>query len=176
MSLLSYYKEQSMTVKRIVILHSHQSVQGEYIEHGRDTEYPLRLQTCLKHKYPNKAENIPRLCLFCSYWEKAQVLIPRLLVQEGVLSPGKKMSTPGIRLNNQCHYPAQTCLAVANTYLVVARATIDRTIIPGQEWNLCLSTALSANYGVHLAGSTLAIACTTWRCTTRRRHEAQRPG
>ena len=57
---------------------------------------------------------------------------------------------------------------MANTYLIVARATINGAIIPGQERDLRLSTALSANYGVHLAWSALAMACTTWGCAASR--------
>ena len=57
---------------------------------------------------------------------------------------------------------------MANTYLVVARATIDGTIILGQEWNLSLSATVSANYRVHLAWSTLTMACTACGRTTSR--------
>ena len=76
------------------------------------------------------------------------------------------MLTPGIGLNNRCSYRWQVYLAVADTYLIIARATIDWAVILGQEWNLGLSTAIGANYRVHLAWSTLALACTARRCTT----------
>ena len=58
------------------------------------------------------------------------------------------------------------CLAVANTYLIVARATINGAIILGQERNLGLCTAISTNYRVHLAWSTLTMTCASWGCTT----------
>jgi hypothetical protein len=40
--------------------------------------------------------------------------------------------------------------------LVVAGAAIDGAIILGQEWHLCLGTALGADDRVHFAGRTLA--------------------
>ncbi len=62
------------------------------------------------------------------------------------------------------------------TYSVIAGATVDRAVILGQEWHLCLSTALSANNGVHLSWSAfgsstrtarrIATCCTTGRTTT----------
>src|SRR5690348_3315926 len=74
-----------------------------------------------------------------------------VFVQEGLLSPRERMSTPRIQIS-VCW---RTCLALADTYLIIARATINGAIILGQEWNLSLTAALCANYRVHLAWCTL---------------------
>ncbi|GAC1390922.1 MAG: hypothetical protein NVS4B11_18480 [Ktedonobacteraceae bacterium] len=49
------------------------------------------------------------------------------------------------------------------TYLIIAGATIDRAIILGQEWDLRLRTALSANNCVHLSWSTFRSSTHTAR-------------
>ena len=51
-------------------------------------------------------------------------------------------------------------LAASDAHFVEARAAIDRAIILGQEWNLSLYAALSADDGMHLAGCAFgAAAC-----------------
>lgn len=167
MSLLSYYKVQSVTVKRMWAYTATSLYQENALSAGEILSVYCKF--FWKYKYPNKAECMPRLCLCFTCYKMAQVLMSvntPALVQEGIHSPERRMVMSGIRLNILCYSRWQACLAMVNTHLVVARATIDGTIIPGQEWDLRLRTALCTNNTVHLAWSTLAMACTTWGCTT----------
>jgi len=51
-------------------------------------------------------------------------------------------------------------LVAGDSYLVVARATIHGTIILGQEWHLCLGSALGTDHRMHLTGCAFARTST----------------
>jgi hypothetical protein len=121
-------------------------------------------ESSVQKTFKQSREHPPALFVWYFLGNGSGLTIPAL-VREGVLSPGERISTPGTRLNNWYYCP-WTCLVVANTYLIVARAAINGAIILGQEWNLCLSTTLSASDCVHLAWSTLAMVWASWRRAT----------
>ncbi len=69
---------------------------------------------------------------------------------------GEAKNTPWL-----CLFFQDEILVADCTNFIVARATIDRSIILWQEWNLRLRTTLSTDDCVHFSWSTLTIASAT---------------